>query len=198
MTTKLDYIAIDFETANYYKNSACAVGLVRFIDGKETDSVYSLIHPAKMYFIPEWTRDIHHISYEDVCNKPYFPEIWETMVLPFIDQTPGVPLVAHNGNMFDMPVIKGCCEYYQLPLPHFGYFDSLIVARKTWPKLRSHKLTDLGAHFNIEYLAHDALEDSRTCGQIIKLAADEWGVNSVEELLQACGTRLRRFLDEQI
>ena len=36
MNNKLDYIAIDFETANYYKNSACSVGLVRFIDGKET------------------------------------------------------------------------------------------------------------------------------------------------------------------
>ena len=53
MIDNLNYIAIDFETANYFKNSACSVGLVRFIDGKETDSCYSLIHPAKMYFIPE-------------------------------------------------------------------------------------------------------------------------------------------------
>lgn len=63
MNDKLDYIAIDFETANQYKNSVCSVGLVRFINGKKTDSCYSLIHPAKMYFIPEWTRHIHHISY---------------------------------------------------------------------------------------------------------------------------------------
>lgn len=66
MNDKLDYIAIDFETANQYKNSACSIGLVHFINGKETDSCYSLIHPAKMYFIPEWTRDIHHISYNHV------------------------------------------------------------------------------------------------------------------------------------
>ena len=88
MNNKLDYIAIDFETANQYRNSACSVGLVRFIDGKEVDSCYSLIHPAKMYFIPEWTRDIHHISYNDVRNKPYFPEIWDTMVMPFIKRLP--------------------------------------------------------------------------------------------------------------
>ena len=30
MNNKLDYIAIDFETANQYRNRACAVGLVRF------------------------------------------------------------------------------------------------------------------------------------------------------------------------
>lgn len=66
MNDKLDYIAIDFETANQYKNSACSIGLIRFINGKETDSCYSLIHPAKMYFIPECVRDIHHISYNHV------------------------------------------------------------------------------------------------------------------------------------
>ena len=193
MTDKLDYIAIDFETANQYRNSACSVGLVRFVDGQEADSCYSLIHPAKMYFIPEWTEQIHHISYKDVRNKPYFPEVWDSPVMPFINQTPDFPLVAHNGNMFDMPVIKGCCDYFGMNLPQFDYFDSLIIARKTWPKI-SHKLTDLGAYFGIEYLAHDALEDSRTCGKVIKLAADKWGVNSVKELLRVCGTSARTFV----
>ena len=193
MNDKLDYIAIDFETANYYKNSACSVGLVRFIDGKETDSVYSLIHPAKMYFIPEWTETIHHISYNDVRDKPYFPEVWDTIVMPFINKTPDIPLVAHNGNMFDMPVIKDCCEYFGMELPSLKYFDSLIVAKKTWPDLESHRLTALGEYFKIEYLAHDALEDSRTCGQIIKFAADKWGVNCIEELIKSCKTELRTF-----
>ena len=193
MNNKLDYIAIDFETANNYMNSACSVGLVRFIDGKETDSCYSLIHPAKMYFIPEWTETIHHISYKDVYDKPYFPEVWNTMVMPFINQTTDIPLVAHNGNTFDMQVIRGCCDYYEMPLPQFEYFDSLIIARKTWPEIKSHRLTALGELFGIEYLAHDALEDSRTCGQIIKLAADKWGVTSVEALLEACRTSVRRF-----
>ena len=173
MNKKLDYIAIDFETANQYKNSACSVGLVRFINGIETDSCYSLIHPAKMYFIPEWTEEIHHISYSDVRNKPYFPEVWDTMVMPFINHTPGVPLVAHNGKMFDMNVIRDCCKYFGMELPALTYFDSLLVARKTWPELESHRLTDLGKQFKINYNAHDALEDSRTCGQIIKLSADK-------------------------
>lgn len=196
MIDNLNYIAIDFETANYFKNSACSVGLVRFIDGKETDSCYSLIHPAKMYFIPEWTDTIHHISYDDVRDKPYFPEVWDTIVMPFINKTPNIPLVAHNGNMFDMPVIKDCCCYYGIEVPKLEYFDSLIVARKTWPKLDSHKLTKLGEYFDIEYLAHDALEDSRTCGQIIKFAADKWGVNSIEELLKNCNITIRNLNEE--
>lgn len=150
MNDKLDYIAIDFETANQYKNSACSVGLVRFIDGKETDSCYSLIHPAKMYFIPEWTEQIHGISYNDVRNKPYFPEVWDSLVMPFINKTPGIPLVAHNGHTFDIPVIRGCCK-----------------------------------HFRIEYKAHDALEDSRTCGEIVRIAAEKWGVKGLFTPIQS-------------
>lgn len=183
----LDYIAIDFETANQNRNSACSVGLVRFVDGKETDSCYSLIHPAKMYFIPEWTREIHHISYDDVRDKPYFPEVWDSIVMPFINQTPGVPLVAHNGKTFDIPVIQKCCEYFGMEVPSFEYFDSLVVAKKTWPELDCHRLTFLGKRFGIAYNAHDALDDSRTCGKIVKLAADKWGVSSVADLLKKCG-----------
>ena len=186
MFDNLNYIAIDFETANQYKNSACSVGLVRFINGKETDSCYSLIHPAKMYFIPEWTRDIHHISYEHVRDKPYFPEIWDTMIMPFINRTPGIPLVAHNGHSFDMPVIRECCNYFGMELPSLTYFDSLLIARKTWPESESHKLTELGKNFEIKYLAHDALEDSRTCGKIVNFATEKWSVSSIEELLSKC------------
>ena len=189
----MNYIAFDFETANQYKNSACSIGLDRFIDGKETDSCYSLIHPAKMYFIPEWTEEIHHISYEDVRNKPYFPEVWDTIVKPFIEKTPGVPLVAHNGKTFDVPVIRSCCEYYGMETPKLSFFDSLLIARKSWPEMQSHKLTDLGKHFGIDYLSHDALEDSRTCGLIITKAAEKLGVNSVEEILQKCELNMEQI-----
>lgn len=192
MNNKLDYIAIDFETANQYRNSACSVGLVRFIDGKRSIPAI-LIHPAKMYFILEWTETIHHISYNDVRSKPYFPEIWDTMVMPFVNKTPGVPIEAHNRNTFDMPVIQSCCEYFGMEVQKLEYFDSLIIARKTWPEFESHQLTKLGERFNIEYIAHDALEDSRVCGQIIKIAAEKWDVNSVEDLLAVCKTQIKTF-----
>lgn len=182
----LDYIAIDFETANTYANSACSVGLVRFIGGKEADSVHSLIHPAKMYFIPEWTEEIHHISYGDVKDKPYFPEIWDTLVMPFIQKTPGLPFVAHNA-AFDMNVIRQCCGYYGMEVPLIRYFDSLAVARRTWPELENHRLTSLGEYFGIVYNAHDALEDSRTCGRLVALAAEKWNVTDVDGLLDSCG-----------
>ncbi len=190
MTNDLSYIAIDFETANTYQNSACSIGLVRFINGIEQDSVHSLIKPAKMYFIKEWTEQIHHISYKDVQDKPYFNQVWESLIEPFINQSPSLPFVAHNAS-FDMGVIKGCCTHYNMPIPNLKYFDSLKIARKTWLELKSHRLTFLGNYFNIEYEAHDALEDARTCGKLIKIAAENWGVSDIESLLNCCNLSLK-------
>ncbi len=188
----LDYVAIDFETANTYANSACSVGLVRFVDGKEDASIYSLIHPAKMYFIPEWTEQIHHIGYDDVRNKPQFPEIWDTLVVPFLEQVPGLPLVAHNAG-FDMNVIRSCMDYYGMPVPRLCYFDSLKVAQRTWLELDCHRLTYLGEKFLIQYNAHNALDDSRTCGKIVRLAAKAQDACSVGGLLAACGLEMRQL-----
>lgn len=184
----MNYIAIDFETANYYRNSACQVGLVRFENGREVDSMETLIRPAKMYFVPEFTRDIHGIGYDDVRDKPEFPEVWETLVMPFISKRK-VPLVAHNAG-FDMNVIRGCCSYYGMEVPELSYFDSLALARSVWPELESHRLTELGRHFGIDYLAHDALEDSRTCALVVAKALEKLGVHSVDELLKKAGIPL--------
>jgi len=192
MNNELNYIAIDFETANMYGNSACSVGLVRFINGKETDSVSTLIHPAKMYFIQEWTDTIHHISYDDVRDKPYFPEVWQNIVEPFISKTPELPFVAHNAD-FDMGVIKSCCSYFGMNINPINYFDSLAVARRTWPELACHKLTFLGQTFKIDYLAHDALEDSRTCALVIQKAAEKMNVSSIKELLTTCNLGMKRL-----
>lgn len=181
MNNKLDFIVIDFETANWQRNSAIQVGLVRFVGGQEVDSMVALIKPPTTYFVEEWTKTIHGLCYEDVKDAPYFDEVWTNEVMPFINKTPNLPLVAHNAT-FDMSVIKGCCEYYGLDIPNIKYFDSLAIAKKVWPDV-SHKLTSLGEQFNIQYRAHDALEDSRTCGKIVLIAAEEKNCNSVGLLL---------------
>ncbi len=170
------YYAIDFETANDYPNSACSVGVVRFVDGIEQDSIYSLIKPAKMYFKPEFV-DIHHISYNDVRDKPYFPEVWQTMIEPFIRESDSETLfVAHNAK-FDMGVLHACFDYYGMPCSDFKYACTLQIARRVWKELKCHKLTYLAEQFGIEYDAHNALDDARTCGKIYALAAEKLECN---------------------
>ena len=188
----LDYIAIDFETANQYGRSAISVGLVRFINGKESDNIYERICPPSDYFVQEWIDKVHHLTYADVKDYPKFPEVWDGKIIPFIEKTPGLPLVAHNAK-FDMSVIWDACNYYHHKLPGYNYFCSLQLSKKVWPEFEKHALTFLGQKFGIEYLAHDALEDSRTCGLIVNLAAQKKGCRTVEELLKKCGLKLERI-----
>ncbi len=188
----LDYIAIDFETANQNGSSAISVGLVRYINGREADNIYERICPPTDYFVQEWIDKIHHLTYADVKEYPKFPEVWDKKIIPFIEKTPGLPLVAHNAK-FDMSVIWDACNYYHHKLPGYNYFCSLQLSKKVWPELEKHALTFLGQKFGIEYLAHDALEDSRTCGLIVNLAAQKTGCYTIEELLKKCGLRFEKI-----
>ncbi len=90
-----------------------------------------------------------------------------------------------------MQVIKECFEYYGMEKPAFEYLDSLEIAKKTWPEFESHRLVLLGEHFQIKYLAHDALEDSRTCGKVIQLAAQKWNASDLTTLLSRCSLEMR-------
>lgn len=189
----MNYITIDFETANRDFHSTCSVGLVRFIDSRETDSCHALIKPPSKFFYRSWTETVHHICYEDVKNEPHFPEIWNNTVMPFIMKTPGLPLAAHNGNRFDMKVIRACCDYYKMPYPQLEYFDTLHIAEKAWPELKSHSLPELCRHFGIIYNAHHALDDARACGLITAMAATKLGAKNVYELLCKCGLTMGRF-----
>ncbi|MBR7079673.1 MAG: hypothetical protein IKI40_04035 [Treponema sp.] len=62
-----------------------------------------------------------------------------------------------------------------------------------WPEFESHALTYLGRQFGIEYLAHDALEDSRTCGLVVQLAAKKTESHTVAELLKKCRLKLNKI-----
>ena len=41
------YVALDFETADYQPDSACAVGLAKVRGGEVVDTLYSLIRPPR-------------------------------------------------------------------------------------------------------------------------------------------------------
>ena len=46
----MDFVAIDFETANEKRNSACSIGLTVVKDNKIVEEKYFLIKPCEMRF----------------------------------------------------------------------------------------------------------------------------------------------------
>jgi len=181
----MNFVTIDFETAKYSQESACSVGLVKFVDGKITDTYYSLIRPPRLYIRPDFT-DIHGLTVDDVRDAPRFAAIWESEMLPFIG---GFPLAAHNAS-FDTGVLAAVLNWYKEEIPALPYFCTCTLARRTWPQLKSHALTSLAKHFDIVYTAHNALDDAMTCGKLVIMSAEKFNSGDVDSLLSAAGVKM--------
>jgi DNA polymerase III subunit epsilon len=181
----MNFVSIDFETAKYSRESACSVGLVKYKDGKVTDTYYSLIRPPVLYIRPDFT-EIHGLTVDDVKDAPTFAGLWESAIKPFIGS---LPLAAHNAQ-FDMDVLWHVLERYELEIPSFPYFCTCSLARHTWPELKSHALASLAEHFGIVYNAHNALADAETCAKLVLMAAEKFGSANIERLLTAAGVEM--------
>jgi len=181
----MNFTAIDFETAKRSRESACSVGMVKFINGKAVDTFYSLIRPPVLFIRPDFT-EIHGLTVDDVRDAHSFAELWDSAIKPFIGD---LPLAAHNAP-FDMGVLRAVLEWYELEIPTLPYFCTCSLARRTWPKLNSHSLTSLAENFGIHYNAHNALDDARTCGKLALMSAKKHRSASVAELLDAAGLEM--------
>ena len=182
----MNFVSFDFETASYSRKSACALGMVKYLNGKKADTFYSLIRPPRLYIRPNFTA-IHGLKVEDVKDAPLFSKIWKDNIFPFIGN---LPLAAHNAQ-FDINVLCSVLEWYKQDIPAFSYFCTCNLARKSWPEFKAHKLTFLAEHFGINFNAHNALDDAETCGKIVLLVAEKYNVTCVEDLLKAANINFK-------
>ena len=158
---QLDFCAIDFETANYPRASACAVALVRVRSGKIDDTLYSLIMPPEEMPILRSFTAIHGISMKDVAGAPDFAALWPAMERFIGDDF----LVAHNAP-FDRGVLAACFDYYQIDFPVPRFECTVVASRRSWPSLANHKLNTVSEHLGIELDHHQALSDAVACARI--------------------------------
>ena len=99
----LDFVAIDFETANAYRGSPCAVGLVRVRNGNPVGERRWLMRPPEQvdYFDGHNTW-IQGITAEMVAKEPR----WQQVLPNIVDFIGEDVVVAHNAG-FDMQVVQG-------------------------------------------------------------------------------------------
>lgn len=154
-----NFTAIDFETANGQRNSACQLGIAVINDGKVTMRKSWLIKPPSDYFTFSY---LHGITYANVRQKPTFGELWPE-IQPYIERK----IVAAHNACFDTGVLLATLKTYQLPIPKFHVIDSLQVARKTWPGLSNHKLSTVADYLKIDLNHHEAESDAVACAAII-------------------------------
>lgn len=167
MNTK--FLAIDFETANYSRDSACSVGIVRVENNIIVHKAVHLIQPPSRDFVFTY---VHGLSWNDVKNAPTFKEVWKK-ITPYLE---GIDFLAAHNATFDASVLRACCATHNIALPSASFTCSMAVARKTW-NLYPTKLSDVCNHLKIKLNHHEALSDAHACAQIIiasrKLALDK-------------------------
>jgi DNA polymerase-3 subunit epsilon len=159
------FVAIDFETADSGRDSACAVALVRVEQGQIVRKVAKLIRPPRSSFPNAW---VHGIQWEHVRNEPTFGELWPALREVF---TGAVYIVAHNAP-FDRSVLRACCAVANVAEPTIPFECSMKLTRRTW-KLESAKLNVICAHLGIPLKHHDAASDAEACARVVLAARRE-------------------------
>lgn len=175
-----DFIAIDFETANQYRDSVCQLGITTVKNGKIKDVKSWLINPET--FFDDFNIRIHGITEERVKNEPTFEELWSTIAPYFGNEKIANIIFAHNAN-FDIKALIATLSRYNLPIPSGIFGCSLAISRRTWLGEPSYSLSSLCQKLGIRPGEHDAGEDSRACAEIVLLAAQEKGVDFTKEVL---------------
>lgn len=154
-----DFIAIDLETAQGKRWSICQIGLAIVKNGVLTETISELVQPPNNeYFF--WNTKIHGLKEKDTFNKPFFPEVWQSLY----PKIKGLRLVAHNAR-FDINCLHQAFEYYDMEMLDFNCACTY--------KMTGQKLNEACDSLGITLLNHhDAVSDAIACAEIFLKVSD--------------------------
>lgn len=188
----MDFVALDFETANSRSDSACQLALVVVRDSEIVDEHCWLIRPPRLYFSPR-NISIHGIRPDHVARAPTMQQLWPQLE-PLLD---GQVLVAHNAG-FDIGVLVASLAAFDIACPMLEFSCTRAIARRAWPGRSRYGLKPLGTWLGIDFKHHDALEDSRCCAHIALAAAGATAYATFAEFEQALRLSRGRYCLGQV
>ncbi len=186
----LDYIAIDFETANSHLTSACSIGIIGVKNDKVALSEYYLINPEEEF--NEYNILIHHITPPDVASAPTFDIVWDRIKKYF-----NSVVISHNA-MFDLNVLKALIDKYDLEKPDCKIACTLKISEKVWKEeIPNHKLGTISKYLEVEHDYHNALSDAYICYEIIKRCEKCTNSSSLDEVMESLGLIYGKYNSER-
>lgn len=158
----IEYVAVDFETANEQRVSACSIGIAVFEDGR-VRTFERLLRPPEMRFEP-FHVSIHGITAEMVADAPTFAELWPELR----ELLGGSHEVFAHWAPFDKGVLKACFAHYQIPDPVPVVSCTCKLARVALPGLESYSLDAVADALQIDFSHHEAGSDAYACAEIVR------------------------------
>lgn len=156
MSKLQSFTALDFETFTYERSSACAIGLVKVVNGRIVQKFYSLINP-----IPDNRETdnsiVNGITREMVEVAPTFQQLWPTIINIIGEDV----LVCHNAE-FDKSVWDEQLKFYGCVnnLSKFQFFCTYQKTGLSLEKACAKHNIEIGTH-------HDALDDALACAKVM-------------------------------
>jgi DNA polymerase III epsilon subunit family exonuclease len=144
------YVTFDLETTGTDVASCeiVEIGAALVEGGWVVDRFHSLVRPVQS--VPASATDVHGYGDADLAAAPAFAEVWPKFRTFVGDRI----LVAHNGQQFDIPVLRRLADTAELL-----FFDTLPLARALSDE--SAKLEALAERFGVPLArAHHALDDA--------------------------------------
>ena len=163
------FTAIDFETADYGADSACALALVHVRGVEIIGRDLFMIRPPRSRFA---FTHIHGITWAHVRGEPSFAELWPEIAARL---GPASVLAAHNA-AFDRGVLSACCAAAGVPPPDLRFHCTVQLARRVW-RLKRANLPAVCEHLGISLNHHDPASDAEACARIV-IAARREGFSS--------------------
>src|SRR6266568_4133828 len=156
------YVTFDLETTD---NDAATcdiveIGAAKVVDGEIVDRFHALVRPARP--ISAGATRVHGYTDADVRDARPFAEVWPA----FREFVGDAILVAHNGQRFDVPVLRRLAAERD-GVERLVFFDTLPLARSL--ARGSAKLVDLATRFGIDPgRSHHALDDALTLARVFR------------------------------
>jgi DNA polymerase III epsilon subunit family exonuclease len=157
-----DYVAFDLETTDKEIGDCeiVEIAAVRVRGRVPVEQFERLVRPGRP--IHPGATKVHGYRDEDLCDEPTFAEIWPEFRAFVGDDI----LVAHNGQRFDMPVLRRLAA--GLPgVDDLVFYDTLPLARSLIDE--SAKLEDLAHRFGVAVgRSHHALDDAAALAGVLR------------------------------
>lgn len=175
----LDFVAIDFETANPKRASVIQIGLAKVRDGQIIKKACTMVFPPRNFTaFAERNIAVHGLTPKDIHGAPYWPEILDRLV----KFTGDLPLVAHNAP-FERSVIVAASEAEGLEVPDFRYCCTQKLAQRLLPEAPSYKLDLLTGYLGLPAFGHhDAGDDAVACAELALAIARHAGITDFDDL----------------
>lgn len=177
-----DYCVLDTETTGLsaYYDEVIQIGILRVRNGEITDRYEQLVKPENE--IDGFITSLTGITNEMVADKPSIENV-KSDVLAFL----GSDVIVGHNTSFD---IRFLAAGFQEDISN-EYMDTLQFARKLYPELSHHRLSDLSEYLHLTNNEHRAIADCVTTKELYETMKavmaqkgleikDLWQVNSNE------------------